>query len=47
LRALSNLRRIWRLFARGKINPIKTFLGIRTGAAGAAGRLLGNRAGKP
>jgi len=47
LRALSNLRRIWRLFARGKINPIRTFLGTKTSAAEAAGRLLGNRAGKP
>ena len=47
LRALGNLRRIWRLFARGKINPIKTILGIRTAAAEAAGRLLGNRVGKP
>jgi succinate dehydrogenase/fumarate reductase iron-sulfur protein len=47
LRALSNLRRIWRLFVRGKIDPIKTFLGTRNGAAEAAGRLLGNKAGKP
>lgn len=47
LRALSNLRRLWRLFARGKINPIKTLLGITTGAAEAAGRILGNRAEKP
>jgi succinate dehydrogenase / fumarate reductase iron-sulfur subunit len=47
LRALGNLRRILRLFARGKINPIKTILGIKTGAAEAAMRLLGNRAGRP
>jgi fumarate reductase (CoM/CoB) subunit B len=46
LRALGNLRRIWRLFARGKIDPIKTLLGTKTSAAKAAGRLLGNRAGK-
>ena len=47
LRALGNLRRILRLFARGKINPIRTLLGIKSGAAEAAGRLLGNRVGKP
>jgi succinate dehydrogenase/fumarate reductase iron-sulfur protein len=47
LRALGNLRRILRLLARGKINPIKTILGIKTGAAEAARRLLGNGAGKP
>jgi len=46
LRALGNLRRILRLFARGKINPMKTLLGTKTGAAEAAGRLLGNRVGK-
>ncbi|HLX15683.1 MAG TPA: 2Fe-2S iron-sulfur cluster-binding protein [Bradyrhizobium sp.] len=47
LRALSNLRRIWRLFVRGKINPIKTLLGMKTDAAAAAGRLLGDETGKP
>jgi succinate dehydrogenase/fumarate reductase iron-sulfur protein len=47
LRALSNLRRILRLLVRGKINLIRTLLGIKTGAAEAAGRLLGNRTGKP
>jgi succinate dehydrogenase/fumarate reductase iron-sulfur protein len=47
LRGLRNLRRIWRLFARRKINPIKTLLSIKTGAAGAAARLLGDGAGKP
>jgi len=46
LRALSNLPRILRLFVRGKINPIRTILRIRTGAAEAASRLLGNRAEK-
>jgi succinate dehydrogenase/fumarate reductase iron-sulfur protein len=45
LQGLRNLRRIWRLLARGKINPFKTLLGIKTSAAGAAGRLL-NGAGK-
>ena len=47
LRALGNLRRILRLFARGKIDPIRTLLGIKTNAAGAAGRILGNKTGKP
>ena len=47
LRALANLRRILRLLARGKINPIRTLLGIRTSAAAAAGRLLGRRVEKP
>jgi len=47
LRALGNLRRIWRLLVRGKINPIRTIFGRKTGAAAAAGRLLGNRVGKP
>src|SRR5438270_9013557 len=46
LRALGNLRRILRLFARGKINPMKTLLGTKTCAAEAAGRLLGNRVWK-
>jgi fumarate reductase (CoM/CoB) subunit B len=46
LRGLRNLRRILRLLARGKINPIRTILRIRTGAAEAASRLLGNRAEK-
>jgi len=47
LRGLRNLRRIWRLLVRRKINPIKTLLGIRTSAAGAATRLLGDGAKKP
>jgi len=47
LRALANPRRLWRLFTRGKINPIRTLLRLRTSAAAAAGRLLGNGAGKP
>ena len=45
LRAVSNLRRLWRLLVRGKISPIRTLFGIRTAAATAAGRLLGNRTG--
>ena len=46
LRALKNLRRIVRLFTRGKINPVRTVLRLKTGAAAAAGRLLGNGAGR-
>jgi succinate dehydrogenase/fumarate reductase iron-sulfur protein len=46
LHALFNMRRIWRLFVRGKINPVKTLFRIKTSAAEAAARLLGNRAGK-
>ena len=47
LQALKNLRRLVRLFARGKINPLWTVLRLKTGAAEAAGRLLGKGAGKP
>jgi heterodisulfide reductase subunit C len=47
LRSLRNLRRILRLLVRGKISPIRTLLGLKTSAAGAAGRILGNGAGKP
>jgi succinate dehydrogenase/fumarate reductase iron-sulfur protein len=47
LRSLRNLRRILRLFIRGKIKPIRTLLGLKTSAAGAAGRILGDEAGKP
>lgn len=43
LRALGNLPRILRLLRRGKINPIRTLLKVRTGAAVAAGRILGTR----
>jgi fumarate reductase (CoM/CoB) subunit B len=46
LRALSKLRRIWRLFARGKIDPIRTLFSIKTAAAEAAGRILAKGAGK-
>ena len=44
LRALANLPRIIRLMMRGKINPIKTFLGIKTPAATAAGHILRSKA---
>jgi fumarate reductase (CoM/CoB) subunit B len=47
LRSLRNLRRVLRLFVRGKISPIRTLLRIKTDAAEAAGRLLGGRAEKP
>ncbi len=46
LRAFSNLPRIWRLFTRGKIKPVRTLFSIKTAAAGAAGRILGKGAGK-
>jgi hypothetical protein len=39
--ALRNLPRIWRMFLRGKINPARTLLGIKTAAASAARRVLG------
>jgi fumarate reductase (CoM/CoB) subunit B len=44
LRALSNFPRIIRLMVRGKINPIKTFLSIKTAAATAARHVLCNQA---
>jgi succinate dehydrogenase/fumarate reductase iron-sulfur protein len=40
LRALANLPRILRLLLRGKINPLKTLLMIKTAGAQAAGRIL-------
>lgn len=43
LRALVKLPRILRLWLRGKIKPLRTLLGTRTPAAGAARRLLGRR----
>jgi hypothetical protein len=43
LKALVNVSRIIRLLMRRKINPLRTFLSIRTAAAGAAGRILGSR----
>ncbi len=41
MRALINVRRILRLFIRRKINPFKTFLGVKSDAAAAAARVLG------
>lgn len=40
LRALGNMPRVIRLLMRGKINPLKTALRIRTAAAEAATRIL-------
>jgi len=40
LAALRNLPRIWRMLLRGKINPLRTVLGLKTAAAAAARRLL-------
>lgn len=44
LRALVNLRRIVKLLMRGKVNPLRTFLSLRTAASTAAGRLLRSKA---
>ncbi|HEY6023434.1 MAG TPA: 2Fe-2S iron-sulfur cluster-binding protein [Pseudolabrys sp.] len=44
LRAFAKLPRIVRLLLRGKINPLKTLLGIKTGAAEPARRLLARKA---
>jgi succinate dehydrogenase/fumarate reductase iron-sulfur protein len=41
LRVLTSIVRALRLLIRGKIDPVKTFLGRRTTAADAARRLLG------
>jgi len=46
-RALRNLPRILRMLVRRKINPLKTLLGIKTAAAGAASRLLDREARSP
>ena len=46
-RALRNVPRIARMLLRGKIHPAKTLLGIKTAAASAAKRLLGNKAHRP
>ena len=46
LGALAHLPRLVRLLKRGKINPVKTLLGIKTAAAGAARRIL-SRGSKP
>jgi hypothetical protein len=37
---LRNLPRLMRMLVRGKINPLRTILGIRSVAASAARRLL-------
>lgn len=47
LGALANLPRILRLLIRGKINPLKTFLFVRTAASAPARRLLGRKAAAP
>ena len=44
LRAFLNFPRIIRLMMRGKINPIKTFLNIKTPAAAPASHILRNKA---
>jgi succinate dehydrogenase/fumarate reductase iron-sulfur protein len=41
LRVLAVIPRLIRLLVRGKINPLRTLLGSKTAAAGAAGRILG------
>jgi succinate dehydrogenase/fumarate reductase iron-sulfur protein len=40
LAALRNLPRLWRMLIRGKINPVRTLLRLKTAAASAARRLL-------
>ncbi len=40
VRALTRVSRLMRMLARGKINPVKTLLRLRTSAADAARRLL-------
>ncbi len=47
LRALINVRRILRLLLRGKINPLKTFVFIKTAAAAPARRILSGKVGRP
>lgn len=43
-RLLFKIPRAFRLLMRGKINPIKTFLKIKTAAADSAGRILRGKA---
>jgi succinate dehydrogenase/fumarate reductase iron-sulfur protein len=43
LRVLARIPRLLRMLARGKINPVKTLLGIKTTAAVAARRILSQR----
>jgi fumarate reductase (CoM/CoB) subunit B len=40
LTALRHLPRLWRMLLRGKINPVRMLLGLKTAAAAAARRLL-------
>ena len=47
LRALINIVRVFRMLARGKLNPYRTLFKIRTTAAGAARRILGGRISSP
>jgi succinate dehydrogenase / fumarate reductase iron-sulfur subunit len=39
-RAFTRVPRLLRLLVRGKINPLRTLLGFKTAAAGAARRIL-------
>ena len=41
VRALARIGRIVRLLLRGKINPLKTFLGTKSNAAATVARILG------
>ncbi len=45
LRALAQLRRIVRLWLRGKVRPLRTLTGAKTAAADAARRLLAGKTG--
>ncbi len=47
LRALANFSRVFRLLLRGKINLLKTLVGIKTAATEPARRLLRRRASTP
>ncbi|MEO8628759.1 MAG: 2Fe-2S iron-sulfur cluster-binding protein [Betaproteobacteria bacterium] len=47
LRALINIVRVFRMLARGKLNPYRTVFKIRTAAADAARRILGGRISSP
>lgn len=47
LRALANFARIFRLLLRGKINPLKTLLVVKTAATAPARRLLRGKAAAP
>lgn len=47
LRALGNIVRVFRMLARGKINPYRTVFKIKTAAADAAQRILGERMSQP